>query len=44
MTPPEYASAQGWHTAQGLFTREAYFALFQRHGLRLGAERGWSKP
>ena len=38
MTRPEYASAQGWHTAQGLFTRAAYFELFQQHGLRLDAD------
>ena len=37
MTLPEYESALGWHTSQGLFTREAYFALFRQHGLSLGA-------
>ena len=38
MTRPEFASAQGWHGSQGLFTRDAYCALFQRHGLQLGAD------
>ena len=38
MTPPEYASAQAWHTSQELFTRGAYFALFEKHGLRIGED------
>ena len=38
MTAPEYASAQAWHDAHALFTREAYLAMFQQHGLRRGAD------
>jgi glyoxylase-like metal-dependent hydrolase (beta-lactamase superfamily II) len=38
MTQPEYASARSWHTAQGLFTRNAYFDLFAKHGLRRGGD------
>jgi glyoxylase-like metal-dependent hydrolase (beta-lactamase superfamily II) len=38
MTEPEFASAQAWHTAHDLFTREAYLAMFRQHGLRPGAD------
>ena len=38
MTGPEFASAQAWHTARELFTREAYLAMFRKHGLSPGAD------
>jgi glyoxylase-like metal-dependent hydrolase (beta-lactamase superfamily II) len=38
MSEPEFASAQAWHTSRAPFTREGHLALFQSHGLRLGAD------
>jgi len=33
MTEPEFAAAEAWHTARGLYTRDAHLALHRLHGL-----------
>ena len=38
MTEPEFAAAQAWFAASGLYTREAHVAMFAQHGLTPGDE------